>query len=107
MRCSDHTCDRDAKLRGFCTMHYQHWRRSDEFVRFVKREIAPCTVKGCCKPAKSSGICNTHYQRARRDRLRVACTPPRKMHEYSLRGRCIHCGFKRTRIYIPPALKLP
>lgn len=107
MKCSDHACDRDAKLRGFCTKHYHIWRTGPDFVRRVTPTPGRCSFPGCTNTEKAGGVCNTHYQRVRRERLRVACIPTRKLHEYSTKGRCIHCGTKQTRKYVSAAKKLP
>ncbi len=106
MQCTNADCDRDAECRGFCAKHYQQWRIGPDFVRRVTPTPGRCSVAGCANVEKAGGLCNTHYQRQRRAKLYVACTPPHRTHTYSLRNRCIHCGFVRIRKYVNPAKKL-
>ena len=101
--CANPECPRGATLRGFCAYHYQVWRQSPDFVRFVPRVRQPCAVDGCENLAKAGALCNTHYQRARRatDPTRVGpCLPGRMVHAYSHSGKCVHCGAARSRPFV-------
>lgn len=74
----DRTCTVDgcptlAECRGWCGVHYQHWRRHGDPI--VKRpspkrprivDVAPCAIEGCDSIVKARGWCQKHYRRFQR-----------------------------------------
>lgn len=60
-KCSIKNCDRDSIARGFCTHHYQIWRR--------KNPANICIVNGCNKGHCAFGYCVSHYQIWKRNGL--------------------------------------
>ncbi len=69
--CSVDGCEKVAVRRGWCSMHYQRWRR-DGTTELVVRPRKPgrvrprCTVDGCERPHQARGFCKLHYERWRR-----------------------------------------
>lgn len=59
--CSVDDCDKPAKARGLCDMHYARWSRHGHLDRVRKRNI--CSIEGCGAPAYGRGWCSAHYQR--------------------------------------------
>lgn len=56
-------------MRGWCTAHYQRWRRLGDPVagglpRSIERQSEyPCRADGCEKRAHATGLCAAHYLR--------------------------------------------
>lgn len=62
--CSVDGCDKEAKTKGFCVMHYSRLRVYGTLEPVFKREFLhhddKCMVEGCNQPFKSNGLCNKH-----------------------------------------------
>lgn len=54
--CSIDDCTKHIKSRGFCSMHYERWRRANVI-------MPACAVPGCQCPSSARGYCATHYSR--------------------------------------------
>lgn len=54
--CSAPDCDRPAKVKGMCSMHYQRQRKTTG---------PPCPVPGCTGRVFAKGLCVGHYMRQR------------------------------------------
>lgn len=65
--CTVEDCVSDALSRGFCSTHYDRWRRhGDPLADFTRRHVpTPCSVDGCEKLARGRGWCPMHYERWR------------------------------------------
>lgn len=68
--CSIEGCLKPAKTRGWCSAHYEYWRRNGHpgeagDRRKREREFKPCSIEGCGRQAKSRGFCEMHYARWR------------------------------------------
>lgn len=62
--CSIDACDGLATRRGWCTKHYQRWRKHGDPTAFVAvRKPDQCTVDGCGKPVHGRGLCGAHWRR--------------------------------------------
>lgn len=66
--CSIDGCERPAKVRGWCQVHYMRWYRNGDPEVGLRFNSPPpedglCTIDGCDKPAKARGWCDTHYMR--------------------------------------------
>jgi hypothetical protein len=80
--CSVDGCDKPARNRGWCVMHYCRWRRYGE-VRADRppqmpgpQKPRPCTVEGCEKPVDARGWCSMHFARWQRFGDVFADRPP-------------------------------
>lgn len=65
--CAVEGCEKLARTRGWCSAHYERWRRNgnpgpagDARRRPPK---GPCEVEGCDRLAKARQWCEKHYQR--------------------------------------------
>ena len=66
--CSIEGCDRDTFARGWCTMHYNRWRRDgDPGPVGPARQTTPtdgtCMVEGCSDRVAALRLCDRHYRR--------------------------------------------
>ncbi|MGH3991295.1 MAG: hypothetical protein ACRDSN_02390 [Pseudonocardiaceae bacterium] len=64
--CAVDGCGRWPMTRGYCTTHYQRWRRTGDpggaiAARSPQRGV--CTVPGCGRPHDSHGYCKAHAAR--------------------------------------------
>ena len=71
--CIVEDCERVAKSRGWCGLHYSRWRKygdvSDEVVHHqwgVQSPKRPCTVDDCENTLLARGYCAKHYYRFRK-----------------------------------------
>lgn len=69
--CSIDACENPAAKRGWCSKHYQRWRKTGDPLglragRWASHTVgAPCAVDGCAKRTHARGWCIGHYQRWR------------------------------------------
>lgn len=69
--CSIEGCERDVFGRGWCTMHYNRWRRDGdtgpvESLRSHEFSTSGlCMVEGCEQPIHAVRLCNRHLKRFR------------------------------------------
>lgn len=104
--CSLASCDRRAKKRGWCGMHYLRWYRHGD-PTYEAPHHTKCSMAGCDNEPRSarSGICEMHYCRRRRnghfDLLDTHVEDPayRTVHTRVSRARgrasthpCVDCG---------------
>lgn len=64
IKCKEHGCDTEAKVRGYCIYHYGYYR--NRYNGFTPRETVvnkgvTCKIKGCDNKSKSKHYCNKHY----------------------------------------------
>ena len=62
-------CEREAKAKGMCMMHYKRqWRHGDvTALKRVRRITGPCSVPGCTARPIAKGLCMNHYALNRRN----------------------------------------
>lgn len=76
--CSIEGCQQPSRSRGWCSAHYERWRRYDapEGRPTLARD-SECQIEGCSSPSHSRGWCVSHYERWRRhgDPLGVRASP--------------------------------
>lgn len=65
--CSVPACTKRAKSRGWCTTHYERWRRTGDVAASAldlrkERPARFCDLGGCEKPHYSKGMCKSHYR---------------------------------------------
>lgn len=56
--CSIEDCDRSAKARGWCMLHYKRWRSTGT----TDRDLPTCSLDGCDRPQRKHGRCEDHYR---------------------------------------------
>jgi HNH endonuclease len=65
--CSIEGCERPARSRGWCNLHYLRWAKNGDplITRQPRRGGARpvCTVNGCDRPLWVTGMCQMHYTR--------------------------------------------
>lgn len=60
--CMIDDCAKPAKIRGWCGMHYERWRRYGDPLALKPRPIKlECSIEGCDRQARSRGWCARHY----------------------------------------------
>lgn len=59
--CSIEGCEKPAKTRGWCDMHYSRWKRHGD-PRW-ERPVKTCSIDGCDRPSCARGWCQRHYLR--------------------------------------------
>ena len=53
--------------RGFCSKHYNRWRRNgDPSIRTARLITTQCSIEGCGKPHDAKGLCSAHVTNLRR-----------------------------------------
>jgi hypothetical protein len=58
--CKQEKCERaDDGGKGYCTRHYNAWRRG----KLAKPRYKTCRVEGCRKPVARRGRCEEHFAR--------------------------------------------
>lgn len=67
-KCKIDGCDKPAKTRGWCGMHYQRWNVNGDplFIRTQpkgSRKNSKCSVDDCSNPVHANCLCNKHWQR--------------------------------------------
>lgn len=65
--CSVPACAKRAKSRGWCTTHYERWRRIGDVAADVAdlRKVRPvrfCETPRCGEPHYAKGLCKPHYR---------------------------------------------
>ena len=71
-QCTVDGCDKTARARGWCSMHYERWRKhgdpgSSKAMRPRRYEDSVlCECPGCEARPISKGFCSTHYTRVLR-----------------------------------------
>lgn len=63
--CSVEGCDRPARTRGWCEMHYARVCRHGDTSKVIGNKGA-CAIDGCARPARALIWCQMHYHRLRR-----------------------------------------
>lgn len=61
--CSVPDCDNPHDARGYCSQHYQRWKKHGDVQAHIplKRKVRGiCAVDGCGKPHSTHGYCYTH-----------------------------------------------
>jgi hypothetical protein len=64
--CSIEDCEKPARCRGWCHMHYHRWQRHGD-AAYERPVVAVCAVEGCDAPPHARGLCATHYARWRKN----------------------------------------
>ncbi len=96
MTCSIPECERAARKRGWCELHYRRWRRTgDPLVtrKTAKADRDDCSIEGCDRPYHAKGLCSIHDRRRRYhgDPLaggpeRIIGRPTERFHSHVSRG---------------------
>lgn len=57
-------CDKPRKATGWCSMHYQRWKRhGDPLKSLYLQPPKKCSIDGCDSIVDARGWCSRHYQR--------------------------------------------
>ena len=88
--CSFDGCTRSHYCKGFCTMHYQRYRKHGDPSVAPTVNTSICVVDGCAEIARTLGrtLCPLHYSRQKHGRPLDAP----KVHRRAERGMCIADG---------------
>jgi len=64
--CSTEGCERDARTKGLCGMHYLRlWKHGDPLCKSPPpKPRAKCSVPGCDNPHHAKGLCSAHIRAA-------------------------------------------
>ena len=62
--CSIKGCKKTVRCRGWCTSHYNKWRRWGDPLHVVERQTV-CSVEGCDGKVSGWGYCKPHYHKNR------------------------------------------
>lgn len=62
--CSVEDCETPAFCRGWCSRHYQRWRKHGDPAWWRSQRV--CSVTGCEMPYHAHGYCSLHAARVRR-----------------------------------------
>jgi hypothetical protein len=62
--CSVEGCDKPRIARGWCTKHYDAWRKhGDPLIPRIRKARGTCTYPNCGEPHTAKGYCDIHYSR--------------------------------------------
>lgn len=87
--CSVDGCALPRKSRGWCSTHYERWRRNgDPLVARVYR-VDSCSVEGCERAHEYRGFCSMHAQRLRKSGTTTDPVPRAADDHHLWRGRSI------------------
>lgn len=76
--CMMEDCDRIARKRDLCDMHYKRqWRTGSPLLAERANTKGSCGVEGCDQVVAYRGLCNAHYKRQRKYGDPLATAPPR------------------------------
>lgn len=77
--CAIDDCEKKARTRGWCNLHYLRWKRHGDPNRIAPLRL--CAVADCDNKARSRGWCQMHYQRwwTNGDPNRIAPLRPPRM----------------------------
>jgi hypothetical protein len=68
--CSVDDCDRTARVRGWCLMHYQRWTANGTTDKLRQRKVlGTCSFPGCGDPERQKGLCWGHLAQSRTGEL--------------------------------------
>ena len=69
LKCAASSCDRRAKIAGYCATHYQRHRLGQDIDAPIGKHSPVhdplCAVEGCNREYKSRGFCEYHYNASR------------------------------------------
>lgn len=68
--CAIEGCDKFVLGRGWCSAHYNRWRKTGDPLgirpgRYDGYVVPTCSVEGCERTSRTWGLCPMHYQRKR------------------------------------------
>lgn len=83
--CSIEDCDRPARARGWCEMHYDRWKAHGDPLTVLPRGRPKvnlvCTVSSCDKPATRKYFCEAHYRRNKTGKPMDVVLRPRRSNQ--------------------------
>lgn len=61
--CGVEGCGKPILARGYCSMHYDRWRKHGDPHVGGRPERGVCSIEGCDEPHSAKGYCRFHYQK--------------------------------------------
>ncbi len=58
-KCKIAGCKRPYRAKGYCTVHYNKWRKGE--LESKKGRYKICGEENCKKPSYKKGMCEQHY----------------------------------------------
>jgi hypothetical protein len=106
-------CGNGVKGHGYCSKHYQRWKKFGD-ANLVTLKVRPiCSVEGCNEPHYGKNFCRLHYQRWKENgHTDKILPPPTKFctfegctKEHCAKGLC-ETHYKRYKIHGDPNVEL-
>lgn len=83
--CAVPDCGKPSYVRGWCTVHYQRWKKTGDPLKGGWPRRAICETEGCERKVFARGLCSTHYMNGD---FRPACSIDGCSRKAAAKGLC-------------------